>query len=353
MSPRAPRPTGHMPTAAARRTNNERAVCATARPARDGIAATLLGLLALADAGAQVQPPADPLEAIAPHERRDHVQRLVARQQAASPQAEASDTVGPVLTAFDSGAKLDLGKAASPFSMTVKATDDLSGVQALYFYATGPSGQIAYAYAAQGYPAKSVTVLGGLSSMNKMLEPGVWKFTYGYGIDVAGNFSYFDEATLDALGNTSFTVVNKSGYDLTSPTLSSGKLITSSVSLASHQAGTTNQDRYVGAWLTATDAGNSALAGVRQGYADFCQLADPAKCIHLQGYVYATGKASVSLAVGTQVSAARGNAVGDYELHSVYLYDYAGNYTRLQSTKFGGAADFVSLFPATVIKLNP
>lgn len=353
MSPHTLSRGGPARAAAARHPHNERTCSATPRATCEASVAILLGLFAMADAGAQVPVPSDPLEGIAPHERREHVQRLIARQKAVGPDAAAADSVGPVLTAFDSGTKVDLGKAAVPFSVTVKATDDLSGVQALYFYATGPSGQIAYAYAAQGYPAKSVTLLGGLSSINRMLEPGVWKFVYGYATDVAGNYSYFDEATLDALGNTTFTVVNKAGYDLTKPALSSGKLITTAVSLSSRQAGTTDQDRYVGAWLTATDAGNSALAGVRQGYADFCQLADPSRCLHLQGYVYATGKPSVSLAVGAQVSTARGNVPGDYELHSVYLYDYAGNYAHLQSQKFGGTTDFSALFPATVIKLNP
>lgn len=321
--------------------------------ARRGLTATLC-VSALAGASAQTAPPRDhPLEQIAPHERRSQVQELVARQQAARIDALSTDNTGPVLTAFNSAATLDVGKAASPFSVVVKATDDLSGVQALYFYATGPSGQIAYVYAAQGYPATSVNLAGGLNNVNRMLEPGVWRFIYGYGTDVAGNYSYFDEAALDALGNTTFTVVNKSGYDLTKPALTSGKLLTTTVSLASRQPGTADQDRYVGTSLTATDAGNSALAGVRQAYADFCQIADPTRCIHLYGYVYATGKASVSLAVGAQVSAARGNAPGDYELHSVYLYDYAGNYAHLQSQKFGGTTDFSALFPATVIKLKP
>ena len=42
------------------------------------------------------------------------------------------------------------------------------------------------------------------------------KFVYGYATDVTGNYNYFDEATLDALGNTTFTtVVSKTGYGLT------------------------------------------------------------------------------------------------------------------------------------------
>ncbi len=154
----------------------------------------------------------------------------------------------------------------------------------------------------------------------------LWSFTCGCATDAAGNYSHFDAAALDALGNTTFTVVNKPGYDLTKLALSSGSLITPTVSVASHQPGTTDKDRYAGAWLTAPDGDNTALAGVRQAYADFYQLADPGTCIHLNGYVYATGKSSVKLAVGTQGSFARGNVPGDYELHSVYLHDYAGNY---------------------------
>ncbi|MBK6864764.1 MAG: hypothetical protein IPG91_15065 [Ideonella sp.] len=321
-------------------------------PTRLAQLAAGLPLLACAAAFAQSGAPADPLEHIAPHERMAYLQQLIARQQAARVHAEAAaDTTGPVLTAFSAGTTLNISKAEAPFKIKVKATDDKSGVAGTYFYATGPSGQSINAYAYAGYPAKSVSVTGGFNSPNRMLEPGAWKFKYGYGYDLAGNYSLFDEATLDALGNTTFTVVNSSGYDLVKPLLVSGEVLTPTVSLAAIVPGTTDMHRYVGAKVTASDAGNTALAGVRSVDLNFCKVANPGKCIYLYGNVYANGQASVTLTTGHQLSA--DSVTGTFELAYATIYDHANNYTQLTGSKFGGITDFGLIFPTTSIKIEP
>jgi hypothetical protein len=137
-------------------------------------------------------------------------------------QSLGADVTGPVLTAFNAPTALNVGKAAAPFKVAVKATDDLSGVQYLYFYANAPGGQYFTLYAYANFPATVVSLSAGHSNLNRLLEPGAWKIKYGYGYDVAGNYSYFDEAALDALGNTSFTVVNNLGYDVVKPVLTGG-----------------------------------------------------------------------------------------------------------------------------------
>lgn len=316
--------------------------------------AATLPLLASAGAFAQAAAPVDPLRHIAPHERRAYVEQLVARQRAARLQAgaAAADITPPVLTAFNAATKLALDKADAKFKVAVKATDDMSGVMRMYFYASGPSGQSISFEAIPGYPAKSVNVAAGPAwyQMNRFLEPGTWVIAYGYGYDVADNWASFDGATLAALGNTTFTVVNNGGYDRTVPVLTGGKIITSAVSLSKHQPGTT-QHRYAGASLSGTDAGNGALSGIQSGNAYFCQLADTSQCIYLYGEVTATGQASANFTVGTQIQ--DGNVAGDYELRHVYLYDRAGNTTYLTSDKFGGSTDFSTMFPTTVITLTP
>jgi hypothetical protein len=317
--------------------------------------ATSLSWFAATGTLAQSAAPADPLEHIAPHERRAHVEELVKRQRAAAAQAGAAvaDTTPPVLTAFESAAALNVGKADAKFKVAVKATDDMSGVRYLYFYASGPSGQQIYAYAYPGYPSKSVSMLAGFNPVSRFLQPGTWNFTYAYGYDVANNFFYVDEAGLAALGNRTFTVVNNTGYDGTAPVLTGGKVLTSAVSLTSPQPGST-QDRYIGVSLSATDTGNGAVSGFYRGYAYFCKVSDTSKCIALTGNSYATGQPATTLTVGAQVSAARGSVAGEYELYYVSLYDWAGNYTYLLSNKFGGPVDFSAYFPnGTKITLNP
>jgi len=298
----------------------------------------------------------DVLRSLAPQDREAYVKYIVARQQAErrSAAVAATDTAGPVLTEFKAGTKLDLGKSAAPYKINFKATDNMSGVASLNFYATGPSGQSIYAYGNPGYPATTFSGYGGFgSAIGRMLEPGTWHFSYGYAYDAAGNYSYFSEADLAALGNTTFTVVNNSGHDVAKPTLTGGKVQSAVVSLSGHPAGSTTKDPYVGVKLDVADTGSTVLAGVQNVYAYFCQLADASKCIYAYGYLYATSVASATISATTQVSAARGHVPGVYELRYVYVYDHAGNYSYYQSNLFSGTTDFSTMFPSTTIKLKP
>jgi len=318
--------------------------------------AALPGIVACGFALADPALQEDQASRLAPHDREAYVRQLVARQEAERLQTiqddVTADVTPPVLTKFSASTTLDVSKAAAPFRIVINASDDISGFQSLSAYATGPSGQTIYAQFNPGYPATSVSGFGGFSNLSRVLEPGMWKFTFAYAYDVAGNYVYVDEDDLAALGNTTFKVVNNSGYDLVKPLLTGGKIQTPSVSLSSHPPATT-KDPYVGVKLNLTDAGTTTLAGVRYAYAYFCQLADPDKCIYAYGSTNATGLAAVTLSAAVQVSTARGNVPGDYELEVVYVYDYAGNSNYLQSTKFGGTTDFSTMFPTTVIKLKP
>ena len=316
----------------------------------------LSGVLACGIAVAQPPPNDDVLSHLAPPDRPAYVQRLVARQQAALiSAAPATDVTGPVVTAFKSASMLKLSKAAAPFNVQVTVTDDLSGVKYCYFYAYGPSGQSINAYVSPGFPTTSFSGKGGLSSISRLLEPGPWKFTYGYCYDAADNYAYIYEADLDALGNTTFTVVNDSGYDLAKPKLKGGKIHAQSekVSLSEHPKGTTDKDPYVGVQLDVKDLGSTVTSGVKQAYAYFCKIADPSKCIYLYGYLYATGVVKATISATAQVSVARGNTPGEYELKTVYVYDHAGNAEYYTSTLFSDTTDFSTMFPSTMIKLKP
>lgn len=321
------------------------------------IALRLAAPLAFAAAGAAVASDAahhaEILQRLPAKERQAYIERLMsARRQTVS---VAVDSTPPVLTAFNASTMLNASKANWPFKITVKATDDLSGVQGIYFAATGPSGQSIFAYAYPGFPALSVTVNGGFgnTALTRMLEPGAWKFTSGYAYDVAGNYTYVDEATLDALGNTTFTVANNSGYDSIPPTSLAGQILTPQISLAATVPGAPDEPPYAGARITMGDVGGSVLAGVGRANLDFCLLADEMQCLNLYGTVYAAGLASATFTVGAQIRASDGVVPGTYELKEVALYDQADNVTTLRSSKFGGGVDLGIYFPTTSIKVKP
>lgn len=319
--------------------------------ARVGLAA-MLGALVQAGAHAETMLSTETLNMLSPQQRSAYLARVIARQQI-EPQQGGSDTTPPVLTAFNAGTALNLGKAAAPFRISIKGTDNLSGIKSVNYSATGPSGQVISGATDTAFPATTYSVLGGFAGVSQFLEPGTWTFTEASAFDWAGNLVNLDEAALAALGNTTFTVSNTGGYDLVKPALTSGKLITPSVSLSAVAKGTASEDPFAGAQVTVTDAGNTAVAGVQSAVAIFCQLADPSKCIVLTGSTTATGVGSVTLKLKSQVSAARGNVVGAHTLQSVTVRDHAGNFSTLTSTLFGGTTDFSTLFPATVITLKP
>jgi hypothetical protein len=319
--------------------------------ARLGLAA-MLGTLAQGAAQAETVLSAEVLNQLSPQDRSAYVSRMISRQQSA-PSQGGSDTTPPALTTFNAGTALNLGKAAAPFRISIKGTDDLSGIKSVNYSATGPSGQVISGATDTAFPSTSYSVLGGFAGVSQFLQPGTWKLTEASAFDWAGNLVNLGETALAALGNTTFTVSNSGGYDLVKPALTSGKLITASVSLSAVAKGTASEDPFAGVSVTAPDAGNTAVAGVQSAAAIFCQLADPSKCIYLTGLTTATGVGSVTLKLKSQVSAARGNVAGAHTLQSVTVRDHAGNFVTLTSTLFGGTTDFSTLFPATVITLKP
>ncbi len=321
---------------------------------RLGLAA-VLGALLQGAAFAEVPLSDEALSTMAPQDRQTYLAKLIARQRAnpGPMQGDNPDSVAPVLTAFNAGTKLNLGKAASPFAIAIKATDDSSGLRNLNFFATGPSGQVISGAIDPAFPSTSFAGYGGFGAVSQFLQPGVWKFTSANGRDWANNSFSVDEAGLAALGNTTFTVVNAGGYDLVQPSLTSGKLITGTVSLSAVAKGTSSEDPFVGVRLTTADTGTGAVAGVKSVAALFCQLVDPSKCFLLSGATTATGLAALTLNAKAQVSVARGNVTGDYTLNSVTVQDHAGNLVTLTSTLFGGATDFSAIFPGALIKLTP
>lgn len=318
--------------------------------------AALTTMFGLGPAFAQNALSVDPLRHIAPHDRPAYVKQLIARQAAqrsAGPDA-AVDVTPPVITGFNSGTMMNLTKPAAPFKVTIKATDDLSGITFCTFHAWGPHDQRMEISAQTGVPLVNFNIVGGHAGyVNRLFEPGTWKFKFGYCYDAANNYGDIDEAGLDALGNAAFTVIS-SGYDLQKPALTGGKVLTGAVSLSSFAPGTTNEP-YVGVRLDLADTGETVIAGASDVYANFCLVGNPYECLYLTGKMSAPGMSTAGVVAGTPVSASWGNMPGEYALRSIDVYDYAGNYNHYESTLFGGTTDFAPLFGgvAPKIKLKP
>lgn len=276
------------------------------------------------------------------------------RPERAPAAAAALDSTPPVLTQFEAPATLNVAKAAPPFSVLIKATDDLSGVRDVFFFATGPSGQRIFAFARADWPSTSLSRRVGLFTMfaGRLLEPGTWTFDQARIEDLVGNPGKYNQAQLAALGNTTFTVLNTGNFDKVAPTLSGGQILTPSVSLSAIAKGTAGQAPFVGVKLSATDTGNSAVAGLAGAAVAFCSAGDN-PCVELWSAPSGGSLTAGTLFAGAQVGSQLGHVPGDYQLYSVVLWDQAGNLRELVDIAQGGTTDFSTLFPTTKLTLKP
>jgi hypothetical protein len=274
--------------------------------------------------------------------------------QHAGEQAAAVDLTPPTLTTFDAGTTLNVSKATPLFSVLIKATDDLSGVRDILFLATGPSGQRIFVDTRADYPTTSFVRRVGFTSFyaGRLLQPGVWRIDEARVEDLVGNPGKYNQTALAALGNTTFTVVNTGAYDAVAPTLTSGQILTPTVSLSATAKGTTNQAPFVGVKVTAADTGSTAVAGMAGAAAAFC-IAGNNPCLELWASPTGGSQATGTFVVGAQVSAVLGHVPGEYQLYEVVLWDQAGNTRELVSKDYGGTTDFSTLFPTTKITLKP
>jgi hypothetical protein len=272
---------------------------------------------------------------------------------AAPPSAHpgALDTTPPALTAFSAPATFTQTGLQIPLVVSYTATDDLSGVSQFYAWAAGPGGQRLDVFVSLGYPALKIAGFASSGSVTSFLQAGTYTFVGANVTDLAGNVSSYDQAALSALGNVTVTVQNSGKFDAHSPVLDSGQILTPVVSLSSSDPGT-SQPPFVGASIKVTDAGDTAVAGLRYIDATFC-LADSSHCFTMSSWQpTAVETRQATLRVGYQLNRSI-DVPGVYELANVSIGDYAANNQYLQSIDFGGSTDFTAYFPTTTIELDP
>lgn len=299
---------------------------------------------------AAAEPPVMPvaeLQKLPPEAQQAYVLQRVAQQKArAAASAVTGDTTGPVLTLFDLKAN---AAAGGQLTAKVAATDDQSGVRGLYLYAYGNGNALSlYHYWTLPQGAAQGTAAG---DINRFIAPGTYTATWGYLYDEAGNYTYLNASDFAATGNAVVQVSNTKAIDTVAPTLGSGKVLTTKVSLAGVQPGT-DHPVFAGAELSVNDSGETGVAGLREAQMQFCLL-DGSQCFWLFGNTPAIGVSKIKLAVGGQ-PVYYTTVAGKYYLKTVIVTDWGQHSTGYVSTRFGGTADFSTLFPAgDAITLRP
>jgi hypothetical protein len=314
-----------------------------------------IAALAIAALGASATEPA----AVNPAVREAATARIKARMaqvkaaqtKLAPKAADSVDTTPAVLTAFNATPAVDVNTPGIEMVVSFKASDDLSGASSVRAWAWGPVGQLVEVGADEILPSTKLTAKMRSNGLSPFLAPGEYRFVSASIHDHAGNYRTFDENELARLGQTSFTVKNKKGYDSVGPSLESGKVLTPQISLSAQHPGT-NGAAFAQLTVVATDSGQSAVSGVHHAEALFCM--DYAHCFRLTSSAAQTVPlaASGTLKVGGQPFY-YASVTGDYRLATLTLFDYAGNMASYESIEFGGQIDFSTYFPSSTITLVP
>lgn len=328
-------------------------------PLKTHVLRSMLLLVTLAAGGVSAEPMApsltvDELKQLPPA----LVHRLLQRGWRAPTRTSTQidlDVTPPTLTAFHAKGRVSANAPADGVLVEVKASDDQSGVSGIQAMAIGPSGHVISTNDTIVRPVKVYRgSLGDRFSLTGFDEPGTYTFTWAIVHDFAGNYTQYDQVALAALGKVTFEVKNSAGYDYLAPALAAGKIQTPRISLSDTVPGT-DRPPFIGVSIDATDAGNTALAGVNSASAWFCTL-DSSRCIlastRYVAAVWPPGQAAAKVNMGRALIPDH-DAPGNYHLYKVIIDDHAGNLTELTGTEFGGETDFSVYFPSTVLTIKP
>ena len=146
---------------------------------------------------------------------------LLVAVAAALPAFAVQDKNPPVLTFFAfSPQSVDVTNGAASFNVTIQATDDLSGVNGVAASWVSPDG--AHEVDA-GMSLTSGTTLNGTwtgpATVPQFAEAGIWNLRLIEVVDTAGNFKYYYQSDIQALGYpTTLQVIDGTSVALTSGT---------------------------------------------------------------------------------------------------------------------------------------
>lgn len=334
----------------------------TAQPLRRPTAHLLALGLAAGLAGSALAAPPLPMPPQTPAEKLAALKADAAIRSRAAQAAGALDVTSPQVNRFAVVGDVDAQSALPMLNVDLGISDDLSGVQSFALTLRGPSGQMVQRIGILASGQKSFDARIGAGAVgftdgpafSRFSEPGVWTVDSLWVYDAAFNSVGYDTAALAAIGRSSFVVSNGRGYDITPPSLVSGRLADWRVSLSKPPAGTWEGTLpFISATLQARDEGNGAISGNQRAIMTLCLPDNYMRCtdwVELNGTADLPGQASGEIRVWGELR--RDQMPGRYLVRSVWLSDAAGNSRFMLSKEFSeGTTDMRTLFPIPVITI--
>lgn len=287
--------------------------------------------------------------------------------QARSRAAQAAgvlDVTPPQLNRFAVVGDVDAQGALPMLNVDLGISDDLAGVQSFILTLRGPSGQSVqrigiFASGQKSFDARIGAGAVGFTdgpAFTRFSEPGVWTVDSLWIYDPAYNGASYDAAALSALGRASFMVNNSKGYDVTPPTLVSGRLAAPRISLSKPPEGTWDGTLpFISATLQMRDEGNGAISGNQRAIMTLCMPDKYMRCVdwvELNGTANLPGQASGEVRVWGELR--RDQTPGRYMVRSIWLADAAGNGRFMLAKEFSeGTANMRDYFPFPVMTIAP
>lgn len=321
-----------------------------------------LGLAAgLASWSAQAVPPL-------PQHPMTGAERLAAFKADAQARSRAAQAAGvvdvtpPQLNRFAVVGDVNAQDALPMLAVDLGISDDLAGVQSFMLTLRGPSGQTVQRGAIFASGQKSFDARIGAGAIgftdgpafSRFSEPGVWTVESLWIYDPAYNGVGYDTAALAAMGRASFMVNNSRGYDVTPPTLVSGKLSAQRISLSKPPEGTWDGTLpFISATLQARDEGNGAISGNYSATMTLCMVDKYMRCVdwvELNGTADMPGQATGEIRLWGDLR--QDQTPGRYLVRSIWLTDAAGNGRYMLSKEFGeGTVDMKAYFSFPLVAI--
>jgi hypothetical protein len=287
----------------------------------------------------------------------------VLAQDSAAAQPDALDFTPPILKNVDVAGNVNAQALNQYVNVTIKLTDNLSGVASFVVDFRSPSG-MHHVTRVKSIPLPRTSVTAEVSlgaspfsepPFLKFAEPGTWTVYSLTATDGANNSRTYNEAQLRSIsGHHTFFVTNNGGYDIVPPQFVSGVIDTPTVRLSKEPPGMPEgTPPYVSGRLNMTDSGNGVISGSREAQLMFC-LAGSGSCqpnssntFTMSNLTNRAGLTATTLAIGTQLG--KNQIPGNYLIYSLELWDAAGSHRKLVSFDFnGGNFDFHPGFPQGV-----
>jgi len=231
---------------------------------------------------------------------------------------------------------LTVGQPTSIPTVQVSYRTGAAGLGGLELVFTSPDGNesLAVSYAPHGLSTRATVTVAQPSNVPYYTQPGQWPLVAAYIEDYSGNFVSYTQAQLATLfPSPMFTVVNNGPVDITPPVVTSGQILTPSVSLSSPVP-----------VFAASLTGSDDVSGM---YVPYVGILAPGASFSLVDQV--TMPFPLLAGTGTAYSTVfAGDPTGTWSISFYELCDVAGNCFFDQSP-----ADIQTLFGTTTFQVTP